>query len=74
MRFPDFAPSDLARGDVLEVRGHFDDPQATSCTADTEPGIDARRLDVPFLVLFCREQFVPEEWKLVDHRELAPGP
>lgn len=74
VRFPEFAPSDLARGDVLRVRGHFDDPLATSCSADTDPAFPGPAVDVPFLALFCREQFVPEEWELLDHRDLAPLP
>lgn len=73
-RFPEFMPSDVARGDVLRIRGHFDDPRATSCSADSEPGFDGRAVDVAFLVLFCREQFVPHEWEVVDHRDLAPLP
>jgi len=72
VRFPAFTPSDLARGDVLRVGGHFDDPAASSCSAETEPGFEGRAVDVPFLVLFCREQFVPDEWELLDHRELGP--
>ena len=74
VRFPEFAPSDIERGDVLRVRGHFDDPAATSCTAETEAGFDGPAIDLPFLVLFCREQFVPDEWEVIDHRELAPLP
>jgi hypothetical protein len=74
IRFPDFAPSDLERGDVLKVRGHFDDSLAASCSADTEPGFEGPAIDVPFLVLFCREQFVPGEWEVIDHRDLAPLP
>jgi hypothetical protein len=74
VRFADFAPTDLARGDLLRVRGHFDDPASASCSAETEPGFEGRAVDVPFLVLFCREQFVPDEWELLDHRELAPLP
>jgi hypothetical protein len=74
VRFPEFAPSDVERGDVVRVRGHFDDPASTSCTAETEAGFDGFAVDLPFLVLFCREQFVPEEWEVIDHRELAPLP
>ena len=74
VRFPEFVPSDLARGDVLRLRGHFDDSAATSCSAETDPGFDGAAVDVPFLVLFCREQFVPDEWELIDHRDLAPSP
>ena len=74
VRFPEFAPSDLTRGDVLRIQGHFDDPLATSCSADTDPAFPGPAVDVPFLALFCREQFVPEEWDLLDHRELAPSP
>ena len=74
VRFPEFAPSDLERGDVVRVLGHFDDAQATSCAADPEPGFNGPAVDVPFLVLFCREQFVPDEWEVIDHRELAPLP
>jgi hypothetical protein len=74
VRFPEFVPSDLARGDVVRLRGHFDDPAATSCSAETDPGFEGPAVDVPFLVLFCREQFVPDDWELIDHRELAPSP
>ena len=74
VRFPEFVPSDLARGDVLRLRGHFDDPASTSCSAETDPGFEGAAVDVPFLVLFCREQFVPDESELIDHRELAPSP
>jgi hypothetical protein len=74
VRFPEFVPSDLARGDVVRLRGHFDDPAATSCSAETDPGFEGPAVDVPFLVLFCREQFVPDEWELIDHLELAPSP
>ena len=74
IRFPEFAPADLERGDVVQVRGHFDDPLAASCSAETEPGFGGPAVDVPFLVLFCREQFVPQEWQVVDHRDLAPLP
>lgn len=74
VRFPDVAPSELGRGDVLQLRGHFDDSQATSCTAATDPAFEGWAVDTPFLELFCREQFVPVEWEVVDHRELAPLP
>lgn len=74
VRFTDFAPADLERGDVVQVQGHFDDPLAASCSAETEPGFEGPAVDVPFLVLFCREQFVPQEWQVADHRDLAPLP
>lgn len=74
VRFPAFAPSDLARGDLLRVQGHFDDPASSTCSAQTEPGFAGRAIDTQFLELFCREQFVPDEWELIDHRELAPLP
>ncbi len=67
-------PSDLKRGDVLRLRGHFDDPAATSCSAETGPGFEGVAVDVSFLLLFCREQFVPDEWEVIDHRQLAPSP
>lgn len=74
VRFSEFLPSGLERGDVLRVLGHFDDSLATSCTASTEPGFHGPAVDVPFLVLFCREQFVPVGWEIVDQRALAPLP
>ena len=74
VRFPEFDPSELDRGDVLRIRGHFDDPLSSSCSASTEPGFDGPAVDGSFLVLFCREQFVPDEWEVVDHRSLAPSP
>ena len=74
VRFPEFAPTDLERGDLLTVQGHFDDPAATSCTAETGPDFAGRAVDAPFLVLFCREQFVPDEWEVTGHRDLAPAP
>ncbi len=74
VRFPEFVPSDLERGDVIRMRGHFDDPASASCTAETLPGFEGAAVDVPFLVLFCREQFVPDEWEVIDQRELAPSP
>ena len=74
VRLPEFAPTDIERGDVLEVRGHFDDPQADSCVATTEAGFQGPAVDPAFLQLFCREQFVPDDWAVVDHRDLAPLP
>lgn len=74
VRFPEFVPPDLERGDVLTVQGHFDDPAATSCTADTGPDFEGPALDPAFLVLFCREQFVPDAWEVTGHREMAPLP
>ena len=74
VRFPEFVPSEIKRGDVLRMRGHFDDPDATSCSAETEAGFDGAAVDVPFLVLFCQEQFVPDEWEVIDQRYLAPSP
>lgn len=73
-RFSEFTPSDPERGDVLELRGHFDDADAERCTAETHPGFQGRPVDPEFLRWFCREQFVPDDWDIVDHRELAPLP
>ena len=74
VRFPEFVPPDLERGDVLRIRGHFDDSLSSSCSASTAPGFDGPAVDVPFLILFCREQFSPVEWEVVDDRALAPLP
>lgn len=74
VRFPEFAPTDIERGDVVEVRGHFDDPQADTCVATTEAGFQGPTVDPVFLQLFCREQFVPETWAIIGRRALAPLP
>ena len=62
------------RGDVIRVRGHFDDPVSSSCSADTPPGFDGVAIDPEFLILFCREQFVVDEVTVIGHRDLAPLP
>ena len=59
------------RGDLVTVRGHFDDPLAATCAA-TGPDGTTGIIDPEFLVLYCREQFVVEEIEVVGHRELAP--
>ena len=74
VRFPEFAPTDLERGDLLTVQGHFDDPAATSCTAEAGADFGGLAVDPAFLVLFCREQFVPDSWEVTGHRDLAPAP
>jgi len=60
------------RGDIVTVRGHFDDPLAATCEA-TGPDGTAGMIDLRFLVLYCREQFVVEEITVVGHRDLAPA-
>ena len=59
------------RGDLVTLRGHFDDPLATTCTASAPDGSDGYP-DPEFLVLYCREQFVVEEITVVGRRDLAP--
>ena len=46
-----------ASGAVVEVTGHFNDPDSSSC-AGTKP--DAPPVDPDFLIVSCREQFVIE--------------
>lgn len=60
------------RGDLITVRGHFDDPLATTCTASAPDQFDGVMPDTEFLVLYCREQFVVEEITVTGHRDLAP--
>lgn len=60
------------RGDLVTVRGRFDDPLATTCTVSAPEGFDGVMPDPEFLVLYCREQFVVEEITVIGHRDLAP--
>ncbi len=58
------------RGDILRVSGHFDDPASSTCTAESAFG--PSRIDPEYLVLFCRERFVVDEFTVIGHRDLAP--
>ena len=60
------------RGDLITVRGHFDDPLAATCAASAPEEFDGVMPDTEFLVLYCREQFVVEEITVTGHRDLAP--
>jgi len=60
------------RGDLVTVRGHFDDPLAAPCTATPPEGFEGQLIDPEFLVLYCREQFVVDEITVTGHRDLAP--
>ncbi len=58
------------RGDVVRVRGHFDDPAATGCTASADFHLGG--IDTEYLVLHCREQLVVDELTVIGERELGP--
>jgi hypothetical protein len=60
------------RGDLISVRGHFDDAASTTCTAETSFGQSL--IDPEFLVFYCRERFVVDELTVTGHRDLAPLP
>jgi len=60
------------RGDLLRASGHFDDPASSTCAAESAFG--PSRIDPTFLVLFCRELFVVDEFAVIGHRDLAPLP
>ena len=70
LRYPDGFGSGPDRGDLVRVRGHFDDPASSTCTAESPFG--PSRIDPEFLVLFCRERFVVDELTVNGHRDLAP--
>ena len=58
------------RGDLVRVRGHFDDPASSTCTAKTSIGQSL--IDPEFLVFYCCERFVVDELAVIGHRDLAP--
>jgi hypothetical protein len=60
------------RGDLLRLSGHFDDPASSTCTATAS--FEPSEVDPEFLVLFCRERFVVDEFVVIGHRDLAPPP
>jgi hypothetical protein len=74
LRFPAAFGDYPQRGDVVRVVGHFDDPVSSTCSAEPPPGFDGVAIDLEFLVLFCREQFVVDEVTIIGHRDLAPLP
>jgi len=73
---PSVAPPDgLARGSVVHVVGHFDDPAAQSCTVVTEPDTGApapSEVDQAVFRLECASHFVLEQIEIVDQIDLPP--
>jgi hypothetical protein len=63
------------RGDLVRVRGHFDDPLSSTCTVTVQPDYDFVAIfDPGFVVLACRERFVVDDLSVTGHRELPPLP
>jgi hypothetical protein len=71
LRFRDGAYEGWQRGDLVQVRGHFDDSAAADCRV--EPADFPGRIPEPsYLVLYCREQFVVDELTVTGRYELPP--
>lgn len=73
LRFPPAFGAWPERGELVRVRGHFDDPVSSTCTLKTQPDYDfVAAYDPEFVVLVCRERFVVDELTVIGHRDLAP--
>jgi hypothetical protein len=71
LRFPNGVYDGWERGDLVEVRGHFDDSAAASCRI-VPPDFSGQRPEAAYLVLFCREQFVVDLLTVTGHHDLPP--
>jgi hypothetical protein len=71
LRLPSGTYHDWERGDLVEIRGHFDDSAAGSCRI-VPPDFSGQRPEAAFLVLFCREQFVVDQLTVTGHHDLPP--
>ena len=70
MRFPPAGPQQPPEGSIIRVRGHFDDPAATSCAISifdpNEPDShDLVAIPSQAAELVCAQQFVVEEVDIV---------
>lgn len=75
LRFPPEFGAWPERGELVSVRGHFDDPASSTCSVKTQPDYDfVVAYDPEFVVLGCRERFVVDELMVIGHRDLAPLP
>ena len=74
LRFDEAWGAYPARGEVVRISGHFDDPASSTCTFKPSADVNPPPFDPQFLVLFCRERFVVDELTVVGHRDLAPLP
>lgn len=71
LRFPDGVYEDWQRGDLVNVRGHFDDGAAADCRIEP-PDFPGQIPEPEYHVLYCREHFVVDELIVTGHLELAP--
>lgn len=71
LRFRDGVYEDWQRGDLVRVRGHFDDVAAADCRIEP-PDFPGQLPEPANLVLYCREQFVVDELTVTGHYDLPP--
>jgi len=69
LRFPNGPYAGWERGDLVQIRGHFDDPAATTCHI-SPPDFPGSVPDPNFLVFSCRERFVVEQVTVTGHYDL----
>ena len=75
LRFPPAFGAWPERGELVRVRGHFDDPASSTCTVKVQPDYDfVAVFDPEFVILACRERFVVDGLTVIGHRDLAPLP
>ena len=58
-----------ARGDVVRVTGHFEDPAATTCRASADPSFEGdppAPLNAALVVLTCRASFVWTDYEVIE--------
>lgn len=66
-----------ARGDVVRITGHYEDPAATSCRVSVDPSWDTGDETVQLpnparVILDCRATFVWTDYEVTGHEDLGP--